>query len=63
MHDGSLPTLDAVVNFYSDGGRSNPALDPENRPLRLTVEERRALVAFLKSLSGQIREGVRSKSG
>ena len=57
MHDGSLRTLQAVVNFYSDGGRRNPAQDPEIRPLRLTSAEKRALVAFLKSLSGTIREG------
>ncbi|MGH9256480.1 MAG: cytochrome-c peroxidase [Vicinamibacterales bacterium] len=57
MHDGSLRTLEAVVDFYSDGGRRNPAQDPEIRPLRLTSTEKRALVAFLKSLSGTIREG------
>jgi cytochrome c peroxidase len=59
MHDGSLPTLEAVVSFYSDGGRPNPSLDPDIRPLRLTVDEKRDLVAFLTSLSGTIREGVR----
>ena len=58
MHDGSLPTLERVVAFYSDGGRKNPNLDPEIRPLRLTREEKRALVAFLRSLSGRVREGV-----
>jgi len=57
MHDGSLASLDAVVNFYSDGGRRNPNLDPEIRPLRLIAAEKRALVAFLKSLSGTVREG------
>jgi cytochrome c peroxidase len=57
MHDGSLRTLEEVVDFYSDGGRSNPAQDPEIRPLRLTPAEKRALVAFLKSLSGTVREG------
>jgi cytochrome c peroxidase len=57
MHDGSLRTLEEVVNFYSDGGRRNPAQDPEIRPLRLTSTEKRALVAFLKSLSGTVREG------
>lgn len=57
MHDGSLRTLEEVVNFYSDGGRRNPAQDPEIRPLRLTPAEKRALVAFLKSLSGTVREG------
>ena len=57
MHDGSFRTLEEVVNFYSDGGRRNPAQDPEIRPLRLTSTEKRALVAFLKSLSGTLREG------
>lgn len=57
MHDGSFRTLEDVVNFYSDGGRRNPAQDPEIRPLQLTSTEKRALVAFLKSLSGTIREG------
>jgi cytochrome c peroxidase len=57
MHDGSLRTLEDVVNFYSNGGRRNPAQDPEIRPLQLTSAEKRALVAFLKSLSGTVREG------
>ena len=57
MHDGSLPTLLDVVNFYSDGGRKNLSLDPDIRPLRLTDEEKRALIRFLESLSGVIREG------
>lgn len=58
MHDGSKATLDEVVNFYNDGGRANPNLDPEIQPLMLTIEEKRALVAFLKSLSGEISEGL-----
>jgi cytochrome c peroxidase len=57
MHDGSKATLEEVVNFYDDGGRPNPNLDIEIRPLGLTVEERRALVSFLRSLSGRVREG------
>jgi cytochrome c peroxidase len=57
MHDGSLRTLEDVINFYSNGGRRNPAQDPEIRPLQLTSAEKRALVAFLKSLSGSVREG------
>lgn len=56
MHDGSLATLQEVVEFYDDGGRTNPHLDPELRPLGLTVEEKAALVAFLTSLSGSIQE-------
>jgi len=58
MHDGSLATLEAVVDFYSDGGRTNPHLDREIRPLGLSNDEKRALGAFLTSLSGTVREGV-----
>jgi cytochrome c peroxidase len=57
MHDGSLATLLDVVNFYSDGGRKNPSLDPDIRPLRLTDEEKRSLIRFLETLSGVIQEG------
>ena len=57
MHDGSKATLEDVVNFYDDGGRPNPNLDVEIRPLGFTVEEKRALVSFLRSLSGRVREG------
>ena len=59
MHDGSLTTLEAVVDFYDDGGRPNPNIDPEIHPLHLAAEEKQALVVLLESLSGTIREGVR----
>jgi cytochrome c peroxidase len=52
MHDGSIGTLGHVVDFYDTGGRENPALDPELRPLRLTEAEKRALLAFLEALNG-----------
>jgi cytochrome c peroxidase len=58
MHDGSLATLEDVIEFYSKGGRPNPDLDPEIRPRNFTAEEKRALLAFLRSLSGHIREGM-----
>jgi cytochrome c peroxidase len=58
MHDGSLETLQQVVEFYDRGGNTNPALDPEIRPLRLSDGEKRALVAFLSSLTGTVQEGV-----
>jgi cytochrome c peroxidase len=60
MHDGSLATLRDVVDFYDDGGHRNPGLDEEIRPLKLTSEEKAALVALLQSLSGQLREGPAS---
>jgi cytochrome c peroxidase len=52
MHDGSIATLSDVVDFYERGGRANPFLDPEVRPLTLTGPDKRALVAFLRTLSG-----------
>lgn len=57
MHDGSLSTLDDVVEFYSHGGRPNPFQDARIRPANFTPEEKRALVAFLQSLSGDVRKG------
>ena len=54
MHDGSLATLTEVVNRYNEGGIQNPHLDREIRPLGLTDDEKRDLVAFLESLAGKI---------
>lgn len=57
MHDGTLATLEEVVDYYDRGGNQNPWLDPELRPLQLSTDDKRALVAFLRSLSGTLREG------
>ncbi|HWQ03054.1 MAG TPA: cytochrome c peroxidase [Candidatus Nitrosotenuis sp.] len=57
MHDGSLRTLEAVIEFYDRGGNANPQLDAEIRPLHLLPEEKKALLAFLHSLIGTLREG------
>jgi cytochrome c peroxidase len=51
MHDGSLRTLEDVLEFYDGGGNANPNLDREIRPLPLAPAEKRQLVAFLRSLS------------
>lgn len=50
MHDGSLATLEEVVEFYDRGGGPHPNRSPDLRPLELTSEEIRLLVAFLESL-------------
>ena len=52
MHDGSMATLEEVIDFYDRGGRPNPNLDPELRPLHLSTEDTQSLVAFLRSLNG-----------
>jgi cytochrome c peroxidase len=51
MHDGSLATLDQVVDFYNRGGGKNPNLDPALAPLGLSKTDAADLVAFLKALS------------
>ncbi len=51
MHDGSLKTLEDVVAYYNTGGAADPEKDPRIKPLGLSDEEQRALVAFLKSLT------------
>ncbi len=58
MHDGSITTLEEVLEFYDRGGNNNPYLDPILRPLNLNAAEKRALLAFLHALSGEIREGT-----
>lgn len=57
MHDGSLKTLEDVVNFYNNGGRENEN-DPLSgfqsggiRPLNLSDQQKQDLVEFLKALT------------
>jgi cytochrome c peroxidase len=56
MHDGSEPNLRAVVVFYDAGGRPNPWLSKEMRPLALSQREIDDLVAFLEALTGPVTE-------
>lgn len=53
MHDGSLPTLDAVLDHYEHGVVQRPSLSPDIKPIGLTSEERAALLAFLATLSSE----------
>lgn len=52
LHDGSEPTLEAVIELYDRGGVANPNLDPMMLPLHLSKREKADLVEFLKALSG-----------
>jgi len=61
MHDGSLATLENVIDYYDRGGNRNSNLDPELRPLHLTVADKIGLAAFLRSLVGRSSD-VESKS-
>ncbi len=57
MHDGSLATLEDVIEHYDKGGAPNPNLDRDMEPLDLSEEEKRALLVFLKSLNGKLTDG------
>lgn len=52
MHNGVLSTLDEVIEYYDRGGTGAEGQDPRIAPLGLTPAEKRALVAFLRSLTG-----------
>ncbi len=58
MHDGSLATLEDVIEFYDRGGNPNPYLDSDVRPLKLTSQEKQALITFLRALSGTVQDGL-----
>ena len=55
MHDGSIPTLDGVLDHYAAGGRGsghdNPQKDPLIGGFTLSAQDREDLIAFLKSLT------------
>lgn len=51
MHDGSLGSLEAVVDHYQFGGAEHPNKSELMKPILLTDGEKRDLVAFLESLS------------
>jgi len=59
MHDGSIPTLQNVVEFYNRGGNPNPNHTRRVVPRGLTSEEIDAIVSFLRTLEG---EGYQDRS-
>ena len=38
LHDGSLATLEDVVEFYRQGGRANSHLDPLFGPIEMSAQ-------------------------
>jgi len=52
MHDGSVATLEDVIELYDSGGRAKrPSLSPEIKPLHLTSQNKEDLIAFLHALT------------
>ncbi|WP_448206079.1 cytochrome c peroxidase [Azospirillum sp. sgz302134] len=50
MHDGSMATLEAVLDHYAGKYVDRPTLSPDLPRLTLTAEEKADLLAFLRSL-------------
>ncbi len=52
MHNGSIATLAEVIEFFNQGGGDDPNKTKLLKPLGLSAEEKQALEAFLRSLTG-----------
>jgi cytochrome c peroxidase len=53
MHDGSISTLDAVVDHYNSGGIERASRSELIKPLGLTADEKADLVAFMQTLTSE----------
>jgi len=53
MHNGSLPTLEAVVDFFATGGLPHANRAPEMQSFALSAEEKADLIAFLHALNDE----------
>jgi cytochrome c peroxidase len=58
MHNGSLATLEEVVDFYDKAENTNGLLDPLIKPLKLSDNEKKSLIAFLQSLTSPNVDGL-----
>lgn len=54
MHDGSLATLEAVVDHYNSGGVARVSRSELIKPLGLMAREKSDLVAFLRTLTSDV---------
>jgi cytochrome c peroxidase len=52
MHNGALLTLEEVIDYYDRGGTGAEGQDPRISPLHLKPEEKRAVLALLRSFTG-----------
>ena len=58
FHDGSIATLEEVIEYYDRGDIGNPQLDVKIGALHLTTRERQDLLEFLHSLTGARKQVV-----
>jgi cytochrome c peroxidase len=52
MHDGSVPTLQAVIDLYDRGGIDRPSRSELIQPLHLSPGDKADILAFLGTLTG-----------
>lgn len=53
MHNGTYKSLEEVVAHYNRGGDDKANLDPNMKPLNLSEDEQKDIVAFLKTLTDE----------
>jgi len=53
MHDGSLATLEEIIEHYNSGGKNHSHKSDLIQPLQLSKQEKKNLIAFLKSLTDE----------
>lgn len=53
MHDGSIKTLEEVMDYYDKGGTPNRNLHPAVKELHLSDQDKKDLVSFLYALNGE----------
>lgn len=51
MHDGSVQTLEDLIDFLDTGGENHPNKSSLIQPLNLTAQEKTDLINFLKTLT------------
>ena len=51
MFDGSMPTLEDVIDHYASGGANHVNQDPRVRPRTISSQDKADLIAFLRALS------------
>jgi cytochrome c peroxidase len=53
MHDGSIATLEEVIDFFASGGEHHPNQSPLTQGFNITAQEKADLIAFLNALTDQ----------
>jgi cytochrome c peroxidase len=51
MHDGSMKSLDEIINHYKQGGQKHKLQSPVIQPFELSAKEQSQLIAFLYALT------------